>query len=1150
MSGQPTNYNLTYNGYYYTGDVGENPDYLSLLEISINYPHVLIPEQDELSIQSKTDGKEGDYLLLKDTTSLSLYKYINLSGTDNESRFAEIILPNYFIFYSVNSNDFDPNSILFCDKNNVQVTISNYNSGTFDSSNTFNILFEGIGDKLENKPEAESTDLYNFFMDTDGNNDLLLYQCYEFSENNYEYITCITGLSKFSFKTTNVSPYNDRYVIYIELKELRATIIKIKFMTEEYTGYQGFFVDTTDYVLGMEQDIINKIKELKLNREIILYDTLLTKYNGDDYKIYLAYFDDDNELKVSSTNSVSNILYNDLLNLNMLYVDDDNLLNIQEGYFDQNNKYITGVMYPYTGSSNSEYYLNYEDLYGYIPQYNINYGRSATFIDIFLGLYKFEFSGLLLFFVNNYDTGHNNNYIIINKYINNEFCGYYNSNNVYNISDRLESYIKIISSLSTLYYAGSIILLKTSDEKIYTLTININNNKLVIDSNLIKQNQSFAFFYRVDNYIKSVLITNNSINDINMQEFSNSINNFNGIIGKINPEQNILGNDGDLYLNINNIQLFQYSNGIWTRLMINKYMYYFTNYIKYFEINYNNTNGSNIKYVIDDITQQPENYNLTYNGYYSENDGDKSTILNDIKGSINAGDYLLLNNSDGLSINKYDGDDWIEITKPVQFLYYSVNGDSSEGSMNKILYINDINVVVTNLEFPIDKIFEGSYGSYYNLPEELTIENLNEFYLSTDNINNILSQCYEILENNYKFIPVFSCLSRFSYIDINSLPYKNKYIIYNELNEFRSSIIKINFMEDEYSGYQGFYTETTDYVLGMEKDIINKIIELKLGRDVILNDTLLTKYNNDESYKIYIVKDISEGNENVIYCNNVDNVLYNDLLNLNMLIINNDNISINNGYFNQNEIELNFGIYPNTYNNKYYLDIDHDNEKLYIIKYNINYNTGLDDNYVVIYNNLYKFNNNNNGSLGSRIILGYVYYNKDDNNNYIYNIKIISDTNINNFNNNNYYGFYDYNTYVMPKTIDSYLNIIYMNSISSYTYSGDIILLKTEENKIYKLTVNIVNNGEVNINEVNLNEVNYIYNKYELKLNNKIVKNNESFAFLCYDIFNINYIKSVFVTYNSIQDTNMQSFLSSINSFNGIIGNTLPTNVNGNDGDL
>ena len=144
MSGQPTNYNLTYNGYYYTGDVGENPDYLSLLEISINYPHVLIPEQDELSIQSKTDGKEGDYLLLKDTTSLSLYKYINLSGTDNESRFAEIILPNYFIFYSVNSNDFDPNSILFCDKNNVQVTISNYNSGTFDSSNTFNIFIKFI----------------------------------------------------------------------------------------------------------------------------------------------------------------------------------------------------------------------------------------------------------------------------------------------------------------------------------------------------------------------------------------------------------------------------------------------------------------------------------------------------------------------------------------------------------------------------------------------------------------------------------------------------------------------------------------------------------------------------------------------------------------------------------------------------------------------------------------------------------------------------------------------------------------------------------------------------------------------------------------------------------------------------------------------
>ena len=58
-----------------------------------------------------------------------------------------------------------------------------------------------------------------------------------------------------------------------------------------------------------------------------------------------------------------------------------------------------------------------------------------------------------------------------------------------------------------------------------------------------------------------------------------------------------------------------------------------------------------------------------------------------------------------------------------------------------------------------------------------------------------------------------------------------------------NKISKINYSEIEYSGYQGFYKETitnNDY-----NTIKNEIQLLKLERDVINGDTLLTKYNNN-----------------------------------------------------------------------------------------------------------------------------------------------------------------------------------------------------------------------------------------------------------------------------------------------------------------
>ena len=972
MSGQPTNYNLTYNGYYYTGDVGENPDYLSLLEISINSSHDTSAPFDntELSIQSDVSGsvhgKEGDYLLLNNTTNLSLYKYTNLSGTDNESRFKEITLPNYFIFYSVNSNYFLPNHILFCDKNNVQVTILNYNSGTFDSSNIFNTLFEGIGDKLENKPEAVSDDLYKFFIDTDGNDDLLLYQCYEISENNYEYITCITGLSKFSFKTTNVSPYNDRYVTYIELKELRATIIKINFMTEEYTGYQGFYTETTNYVLGMEKDIINKIRELKLGRDVILNDTLLTKYNNGVNLIYIVKNVSEENEKVIIYNFQGTNLYNDLLNLNILNISRNNI-NIQIGYFDQNKTKFVGNVSP-ENQDNNEYYLGYGtgsnsyDLY-----YNINYelGYGFDFKIIFTNLYKFNFNDDFLGYVYMINYNYHYNIQIIKNIKSDIFYGYYNIGNInINIPTTIDEYLTIlpknvINGINRYSNVGNILLSKTQEGKTYTSTVNITNNNLVMVSKLLKENESFCFFYYYDyEYnnanIKSVLATNNSIEDVDMNKFPYTNTNFIGIIGNGPPSEDIEGNDGDLYLNYimnsnGDIPIYQYTDGSWHTLRTNIDEYDFTDGYNKFHIEYNG-----YIYNIENTTQEPMNYNLTYNGYYSTSDvtnnDDKTQILNNIKGSANFGDYLLLNNSNGISINKYyGGSNWIEIFKPDQFLFYSVDGYSTP---NTILYINNDVVTYTTAEFPSDKTFEGLIGLFNNLPLP-SIDNLNKYYLSTDNIDNLLSICYEIETDNYLYIPVFACLSKLYYIVDNS-PYNDKYIVYIDNSNNIVNLKKIIFNTKEKVGFQGFYTESTSTENNLSSDITNKIEFLKFGRPVINGDTLLTQYNGGK-YKIYVIT----GDDNTQiseYELDNDYVLFYDLLTLNILKINNDGLDVTNngiydGYFDQipslyddSSIYIGYNE-PNDFNSVYYFQLG---EYIYI---NVN------NMWIKIFTSVYQINN-------------------------------------------------------------------------------------------------------------------------------------------------------------------------------------------------
>ena len=96
-----------------------------------------------------------------------------------------------------------------------------------------------------------------------------------------------------------------------------------------------------------------------------------------------------------------------------------------------------------------------------------------------------------------------------------------------------------------------------------------------------------------------------------------------------------------------------------------------------------------------------------------------------------------------------------------------------------------------------------------NIPyDEASSNNEGELYLNINsgNNNNILRQCYQTSTDEFEWVQVITGLSWFSFETVidteNNI--KNRYIIYNNINE-SVNIIKINYMMEQYEGYQGFY---------------------------------------------------------------------------------------------------------------------------------------------------------------------------------------------------------------------------------------------------------------------------------------------------------------------------------------------------------
>ena len=655
----PTNYNYTYNGYYYEGDYDETSNYYNLLKTSKNF----VPYTDPIL------PKQGDYLLLNNTTNLSLFKYINNDDNSDNKSFINIELPNYFIYYSYTSynyynseGSFYKQSILFVNKILSSVSISSYDNGTFELTTEFS----GVGNIINKIPEANSNNKYIFFMDINKTNtdNLLFYQCYNIG-NNYQFIPVFTCLSKFTFITTNIisniNIFKDIYVIYIELDSQDCGIFKINFNTSEYMGYQGFYCESVDNVNNLEDDIINKIVELKLNRQIVLNDTLLTKYNGGNYTIYIV--NNINNKSVISINIEDDILFNNLLDLTILKIDTSNNVEIINGYFDQYNiifdcDYLNQPMELEINYSNllNDGYVYY--LYNKILLYRIN----ISYIEIFTGLFKLNinttdndsFLCYLLYDVDCYYLK-----MINTQYNSNIYNGFYNINLI-DIPNNILSSLNIIKDKIDLY-VGNIFLSMTNDGQVFTSSLSITYNNLELINKIVEQDEIYTFLasnlspppeslrnqlnidlVRDPRYpqILSYLVTYNSITSTFINPIDSPV--LFGIIGKTSPtitynemdsqskiDGKITGKFGVLpalnlypyYLNFKNGIIYQYidNNIKWVELKTNNDLITFKNDVYEFIIS-----KFNDEITITNNTPEPalepkiESY--TYNGYYYKGD--------------------------------------------------------------------------------------------------------------------------------------------------------------------------------------------------------------------------------------------------------------------------------------------------------------------------------------------------------------------------------------------------------------------------------------------------------------------------------------------------------------------------------------------------
>ena len=340
--------------------------------------------------------------------------------------------------------------------------------------------------------------------------------------------------------------------------------------------------------------------------------------------------------------------------------------------------------------------------------------------------------------------------------------------------------------------------------------IEVGNNKILYIDN-ISQNVEFS------NYNEGNFDLNDTI--------------FMGLYGDDNLKPNNVDRD-TLYLSIDKtlddeILSLNYSgnNNEWTPVITGLSQFEFDSRIDvYYALL--DLKSENVK-ILSNNVREPTNYNYTFNGYYSGENTDQDpnyyNILNSIKtslelGSPQIGDYLLLKNT--YSVNTYvkllklvksnllDNSDFIEIETTDKFLFYSVNGDNDANIRLRSLYIN-INIVTlidNNIDDNISKLklFDGLISnSYISIIETISDYN-NKFCLYNGSLEDkyTLQQCYETSTNIYEFIPLYTCLSKFTFMNNHNI-----YLIYTELNSEQVFINKIIYSEIEYDGYQGFYDE-------------------------------------------------------------------------------------------------------------------------------------------------------------------------------------------------------------------------------------------------------------------------------------------------------------------------------------------------------
>ena len=278
-------------------------------------------------------------------------------------------------------------------------------------------------------------------------------------------------------------------------------------------------------------------------------------------------------------------------------------------------------------------------------------------------------------------------------------------------------------------------------------------------------------------------------------------------------------------------------------------------------------------------------YNYTYNGYYiSTTSGEEEEInyyelLSEVTDLPKVGDYLLLLLNGNISLYKYNNslyqnnNGFINIDIPNKFLYYSVNGSSGNDKVYYILTVNNNTVThEENNEFePTNNLFTGVYDENDENSEE------GDYCLNLQT-GNLLKK----ISNSW--IQIITGLSITYFETIHNDPNDRTMIINNTKSD--NIIIKtIEYNTKEYQGFQGFYKDDIS-LSDNNNDVINNIINLKLGRDIVIGDTLLAK--NDDIYSIYIVTD-SENNIKTISLTD-EYILYYNLYNLNIIKINRYNI--------------------------------------------------------------------------------------------------------------------------------------------------------------------------------------------------------------------------------------------------------------------